>query len=271
MCLNELNELKKHTRHNGVSFSDYRWTRDQNIALQSLLRDHWSLRDRFFHERHDTARVAHQEESTLRQELSSTTLESSDWLRLAPDDHPLLDDLTRIVLQYEGNIGGKKDSIGYDYGGGINSGANPRELRFVFRGWSRNIPRGWAEPFVRRMLQIRLATAIDTCRSLGIDFQTLPKSAQLVIADMHYNLKPQSISKFTKFWSAIRGQDWKEAGRQLLVGSNGGTSAYLRGTGRRAYANAQMLSRQSTDSTSYLAVADSLRSDRRALLNTFLS
>lgn len=38
---------------------------------------------------------------------------------------------------------------------------------------------------------------------------------------------PNNINEFTKFWTAIKKQNWQEAGKQLVDNGNGSPSGYL--------------------------------------------
>ena len=48
------------------------------------------------------------------------------------------------------------------------------------------------------------------------DFDNLPEEAQLVIANMMFNLGRTRLSKFRKFIGAVRESDWNEAGNQMV-------------------------------------------------------
>lgn len=38
---------------------------------------------------------------------------------------------------------------------------------------------------------------------------------------------PNNINEFTKFWAAIKGENWQEAGKQLVDNGSGSPSGYL--------------------------------------------
>ena len=55
----------------------------------------------------------------------------------------------------------------------------------------------------------------DDCRILLPDFDELPGEAQLVIANMMFNMGRTRLSKFKKFIGAVHIEDWMEASAQM--------------------------------------------------------
>ena len=55
----------------------------------------------------------------------------------------------------------------------------------------------------------------DDCPILFPDFYDLPEEAQLVIANMMFNMGRTRLSKFKKFIAAVEDSDWMEASAQM--------------------------------------------------------
>jgi lysozyme len=73
-----------------------------------------------------------------------------------------------------------------------------------------------AEARVNKCLDEDLETTVRDCHILFPDFDDLPEEAQLVIANMMFNLGRTKLSKFRKFIGAVRAGDWNEAGNQMV-------------------------------------------------------
>ena len=56
---------------------------------------------------------------------------------------------------------------------------------------------------------------IDDCTILYDNFYTLPEEAQLIIANMMFNLGRTRLSKFSKMHAAVMDANWIEAGIQM--------------------------------------------------------
>ena len=56
---------------------------------------------------------------------------------------------------------------------------------------------------------------IDDCTILYDDFYVLPEEAQLIIANMMFNLGRPRLSKFSKMHAAVMDANWIEAGIQM--------------------------------------------------------
>ena len=58
-------------------------------------------------------------------------------------------------------------------------------------------------------------SVLDDCEKLYPDFYDLPEEAQLVIANMMFNMGYTRLSKFKMMKAAVDGGDWKEASVQM--------------------------------------------------------
>ncbi len=58
-------------------------------------------------------------------------------------------------------------------------------------------------------------TVLSECKILFGEFDSLPEEAQLVIANMMFNMGRPRLSKFKKFIAAVKAGDWMEAGAQM--------------------------------------------------------
>lgn len=61
-----------------------------------------------------------------------------------------------------------------------------------------------------------IASVLEDCNRLYDEFDTLPEEAQLVIANMMFNMGYSRMSKFRKMKLGIECGDWEEAGNQML-------------------------------------------------------
>nr|ALL27397.1 phage lysozyme 1 [Sinohyriopsis cumingii] len=59
-------------------------------------------------------------------------------------------------------------------------------------------------------------TALEGCSRLFPDFQELPEEAQLVIANMMFNLGETKLAKFVKFRAALEARDWSKAADEMV-------------------------------------------------------
>eukprot|EP00286_Rhodomonas_abbreviata_P029682 CAMPEP_0181315810 /NCGR_PEP_ID=MMETSP1101-20121128/15569_1 /TAXON_ID=46948 /ORGANISM="Rhodomonas abbreviata, Strain Caron Lab Isolate" /LENGTH=146 /DNA_ID=CAMNT_0023423033 /DNA_START=146 /DNA_END=586 /DNA_ORIENTATION=- len=59
-------------------------------------------------------------------------------------------------------------------------------------------------------------TAIANCRSLYPQFDTVPPAAQLIIANMMFNLGLNGVSKFKKMKAAVDSHDWSTAADEMV-------------------------------------------------------
>ena len=68
---------------------------------------------------------------------------------------------------------------------------------------------------VNELFEQDLNVTLGECTLLYDDFYLLPEEAQLIIANMMFNLGRPRLSKFVKFRKAIDDRDWKEASNQM--------------------------------------------------------
>lgn len=73
-----------------------------------------------------------------------------------------------------------------------------------------------SEARANQCLEEDLETTVRDCHVLLPDFDDLPEEAQLVIANMMFNLGRTKLSKFRKFIGAVNERDWNEAGNQMV-------------------------------------------------------
>lgn len=76
---------------------------------------------------------------------------------------------------------------------------------------------------------------IEELENVFEDFPDLPVNAQLVLADMCFNLGLPTLLEFKKMLKAIEEKKWEEAGKQVL------DSRYAKQVGERAIYNAHLL------------------------------
>ncbi len=58
-------------------------------------------------------------------------------------------------------------------------------------------------------------TVLKDCKIIFSEFDSLPEEAQLVIANMMFNMGRTRLSGFKKFIAAVKAGDWMEAGAQM--------------------------------------------------------
>ena len=68
---------------------------------------------------------------------------------------------------------------------------------------------------VNELFEKDLNTTIDECLLLYDDFYVLPEEAQLIIANMMFNLGRPRLSRFHKMKKAVDNRDWQEASNQM--------------------------------------------------------
>ena len=71
------------------------------------------------------------------------------------------------------------------------------------------------EERVNELFEQDLNTTIDECLLLYDDFYVLPEEAQLIIANMMFNLGRPRLSRFHKMKKAVDNRDWQEASNQM--------------------------------------------------------
>lgn len=68
---------------------------------------------------------------------------------------------------------------------------------------------------VNELFEQDLNVTLGECTLLYDDFYLLPEEAQLIIANMMFNLGRPRLSKFVKFKKAVDDRDWQEASNQM--------------------------------------------------------
>jgi GH24 family phage-related lysozyme (muramidase) len=72
------------------------------------------------------------------------------------------------------------------------------------------------EERVRRAFNLDIAVTLDECQVLYDDFDDLPEEAQLVIANMMFNMGRPRLSKFKMMKKACDERDWNEMADQMV-------------------------------------------------------
>ena len=68
---------------------------------------------------------------------------------------------------------------------------------------------------VKEAFETDVESVLSDCERLYVQFEHLPEEAQLVIANMMFNMGYTRLSKFKKFIAAVEGADWMEASAQM--------------------------------------------------------
>ena len=71
------------------------------------------------------------------------------------------------------------------------------------------------EERVNELFDEDIKVTLDECTYLYEDFYTLPEEAQLIIANMMFNLGRPRLSRFLKMKKAVGNKDWIEASNQM--------------------------------------------------------
>ena len=80
-------------------------------------------------------------------------------------------------------------------------------------------------------------------------YKNAPESTRRGLEDIAYNMGPDFLSKFPSMKKALDQGDYKEAGKQLITGSDGGLSRYAKQVKQRAFDNAYRIALGSGDNT----------------------
>jgi len=72
------------------------------------------------------------------------------------------------------------------------------------------------EERVRKAFNLDIAVTLDECQVLYDDFNDLPEEAQLVIANMMFNMGRPRLSKFKMMKKACDERDWNEMADQMV-------------------------------------------------------
>lgn len=73
-----------------------------------------------------------------------------------------------------------------------------------------------SEERVRQCFALDIAITMEDCQRLFADFKDLPDEAQLVIANMCFNLGYPRLSKFKNFRAAVEERDWMRAADEMV-------------------------------------------------------
>jgi lysozyme len=73
-----------------------------------------------------------------------------------------------------------------------------------------------SEERVRQCFALDIAVTMEDCQRLFADFKELPDEAQLVIANMCFNLGYPRLSKFKNFRAAVEERDWTRAADEMV-------------------------------------------------------
>ena len=72
------------------------------------------------------------------------------------------------------------------------------------------------EERVRQVFSLDIAVTIEDCRSLYDDFDELPEEAQLIIANMMFNMGYGRLSKFKGMKAGVDAKDWNKAADEMI-------------------------------------------------------
>lgn len=73
-----------------------------------------------------------------------------------------------------------------------------------------------SEERVRRLFNLDIIVTLEDCNRLFPDFAELPEEAQLIIANMCFNLGFPRLYKFKRFIEAINVRDWQAAADEMV-------------------------------------------------------
>tara|TARA_A100001515_G_scaffold41547_1_gene32710 strand:+ start:4932 stop:5381 length:450 start_codon:yes stop_codon:yes gene_type:complete len=69
---------------------------------------------------------------------------------------------------------------------------------------------------VRQVFALDIAVTLEDCKRLYDDFDDLPEEAQLVIANMCFNLGYPRLSKFKGMKAGVDARDWQRAADEMV-------------------------------------------------------
>ena len=72
------------------------------------------------------------------------------------------------------------------------------------------------EERVRKRFSLDIAVTIEDCQVLYDDFDDLPEEAQLVIANMMFNMGRPRLSKFKGMKAGVDARDWDRAADEMV-------------------------------------------------------
>ena len=73
-----------------------------------------------------------------------------------------------------------------------------------------------SEDRVRKRFNLDIAVTIEDCQVLYDDFDDLPEEAQLVIANMMFNMGRPRLSKFKGMKAGVDARDWGRAADEMV-------------------------------------------------------
>ena len=73
-----------------------------------------------------------------------------------------------------------------------------------------------SEERVRQVFSLDIAVTLEDCKRLYDDFDDLPEEAQLVIANMCFNLGYPRLSKFKGMKAGVDARDWQRAADEMV-------------------------------------------------------
>ena len=73
-----------------------------------------------------------------------------------------------------------------------------------------------SEERVRQRFHLDIAVTLDDCQTLYSDFDELPEEAQLVIANMMFNMGRPRLSKFKGMKAGVDARDWNKAADEMV-------------------------------------------------------
>ena len=69
---------------------------------------------------------------------------------------------------------------------------------------------------VRQVFALDIASTLDECHVLYPDFDDLPEEAQLIIANMMFNMGSPRLSKFKGMKAGVDARDWNRAADEMV-------------------------------------------------------
>ena len=69
---------------------------------------------------------------------------------------------------------------------------------------------------VRQVFALDIASTLDECKVLYPDFDDLPEEAQLIIANMMFNMGRPRLSKFKGMKAGVDARDWNRAADEMV-------------------------------------------------------
>ena len=72
------------------------------------------------------------------------------------------------------------------------------------------------EERVRQVFSLDIAATLDECQVLYPDFDELPEEAQLIIANMMFNMGRPRLSKFKGMKAGVDAKDWNRAADEMV-------------------------------------------------------